>query len=65
LQNCCHTFLDCRHVCKTCAFHDALQMGKQKEVHVTPLIWRPQSPDQGSTPDQGRYGMSISEFLVW
>jgi hypothetical protein len=24
--------LDCRHVCKTCAFHDALQAGKQKEV---------------------------------
>jgi hypothetical protein len=32
--------LDCRHVCKTCAFHDALQAGKQKEVHLTPLIWR-------------------------
>ena len=32
-QNRCHTFLDCRHVCKTCAFHDALQVGKQKEVH--------------------------------
>jgi hypothetical protein len=25
--------LDCRHVCKTCAFHDALQAGKQKEAH--------------------------------
>jgi hypothetical protein len=37
-QNCCHTFWDCRHVCKTCAFHDALQVGKQKEVHRTPLI---------------------------
>jgi hypothetical protein len=24
--------LDCRHVCKTCGFHDALQAGKQKEV---------------------------------
>jgi len=32
-QNRCHTFLDCHHVCKTCAFHDALQAGKQKEVH--------------------------------
>jgi hypothetical protein len=31
--------LDCRHVCKTCAFHDALQAGKQKEVHP------PCSPD--------------------
>jgi hypothetical protein len=42
-QNLCHTFLDCRHVCKTCAFHDALQAGKQKEVHRTPLIWRPRT----------------------
>jgi hypothetical protein len=31
--------LDCHHVCKTCAFHDALQAGKQKEVH------QPYSPD--------------------
>jgi hypothetical protein len=50
-QNHCHTFLDCRHVCKTCAFHDALQAGKQKEVHRTPLIWRLQAPDQGSMVD--------------
>jgi hypothetical protein len=27
-QNHCHTFLDCRHVCKMCAFRDALQAGK-------------------------------------
>jgi hypothetical protein len=40
--------LDCRHVCKTCAFHGALQAGKQKEVHRTPLILRLQAPDQGS-----------------
>jgi hypothetical protein len=26
----CHAFLDCRHVCETCAFHDALKAGKQK-----------------------------------
>jgi hypothetical protein len=26
-------FLDCRHVCKTCAFHHALQAGKEKEIH--------------------------------
>jgi hypothetical protein len=33
--------LGCRQVCKTCAFHDALQAGKQKEsTHRTPLIWR-------------------------
>jgi hypothetical protein len=50
-QDRCHTFLDCRHVCKTCVFHDALQMGKQKEVYRTPLIWRLQAPDQGSTVD--------------
>jgi hypothetical protein len=37
-QNRCHTFLDCHHICKMCAFHDALQVGKQKEVHHTPLI---------------------------
>jgi hypothetical protein len=43
--------LDCCHVCKTCAFHDALQTGKQKEVHRTPLIWCPQAPDQESTVD--------------
>jgi hypothetical protein len=49
LQNCCHTFLDCRHVCKTRAFHDALQAGKQKEVHRTPLIWHLWAPAQGST----------------
>jgi hypothetical protein len=48
-QNLCHTFLDCRHVCKMCAFHDALQAGKQKEVHHTTLIWRLRAPDQGST----------------
>jgi hypothetical protein len=39
--------LDCRHVCKTCASHNALQAGKQKEMHRTPLIWCPQAPDQG------------------
>jgi hypothetical protein len=48
-QSRCHTFLDCRHVYKTCAFHDTLQVGKQKEVHRTPLIWRPQAQDQGSS----------------
>jgi hypothetical protein len=41
--------LDCGHVCKTCAFHDDLQAGKQiKSTHRTPLIWRP-ALDQGST----------------
>jgi len=31
-QNRCHMFLDCCHVCKTCAFHDSLQAGKQKSA---------------------------------
>jgi hypothetical protein len=47
-QNRCHMFLDCRRICKTCTFHDALQAGKQKG-HP------PYSPDlaldQGSTVD--------------
>jgi hypothetical protein len=30
--------LDYCHVCKTCAFHDVFQAGKQKELHRTPLI---------------------------
>jgi hypothetical protein len=47
-QNHCHTFLDCRHICKTCTFHYALQAGKQKEFHCTPLIWHLLAPDQGS-----------------
>jgi hypothetical protein len=33
-------YRDLRLVCKTCAFHDALQAGKQNQVHRTPLIWR-------------------------
>jgi hypothetical protein len=41
--------LDCRHFCKTWAFHDALQAGKQKEVQLNPLIWRLRAPDQRST----------------
>jgi hypothetical protein len=32
--------LDCRNVSKMGAFPDALQAGKQNEVHRTPLIWR-------------------------
>jgi hypothetical protein len=42
--------LDCRHVCKTCVFHDDLQAGNRKNsTYRTPLIWRPQALDQGST----------------
>jgi hypothetical protein len=51
-QNCCHTFLDCHHVCKTCAFYDALQAGNRKKFnHRTPLIWCLWAPDQGSMVD--------------
>jgi hypothetical protein len=25
--------LDCHYICKICAIHDALQAGKQKEIH--------------------------------
>jgi hypothetical protein len=32
-------------------FHDALQTGKQKDVHRTPLIWHLRAPDMGSTAD--------------
>jgi hypothetical protein len=43
--------LDCRHVCKTCAFHDALPAGKQKEVHP------PYSPDLAPADARsGEYG---------
>jgi hypothetical protein len=31
--------LDCRHVCKTCVFHDALQAYLFLIIHRTPLIW--------------------------
>jgi hypothetical protein len=47
-QKRCHTFSDCCHVCKTCAFHYALQVRKQKEVHP------PQFPDL--TPAGARSG---------
>jgi hypothetical protein len=54
-QNCCHMFLDCRHVCKPCAFHDALQVRKQKEVHP------PYSPDLVPTGARsGEYGGLLS-----
>jgi hypothetical protein len=42
-------FLDCRHVCKTCVFHDAVQAGKQKEVH--PPYSRDLAPMGESTVD--------------
>jgi hypothetical protein len=43
--------LDCRHVCKTCAFHDALQAVKQKEVHP---LYSPDVAPAGAT--SGEYG---------
>jgi hypothetical protein len=57
-QNRCHMYLDCRHVCKTCAFLDALQVGKQKEVH--PLY----SPDLvPADTKSGEYG-GLNAILV-
>jgi hypothetical protein len=50
-QNRCHTFLDCHHVCKTCAFYDALQARKQKEVH---LLYSPDLAPAGAR--SGEYG---------
>ena len=49
-QNRCHTFLDCRHACKTCAFHDALQAGKTESA---------QAPDQGSSGGWSRRGTPL------
>jgi hypothetical protein len=57
-----------------CAFHDALQVGKQKEIHCTPLIWHPQVPDQGSTaggllsvslPEEHREGRHGGNQKTW
>ena len=51
-QNRCHMFLDCRHVCKTCTFHDALQAGKQKEVRRHQIRIHPfcEQSSQGMRP---------------
>jgi hypothetical protein len=47
-----------------CAYHDALQAGKQKEVHRTPLIWRPQAPDLGSeSGNEPSRSIKCGEFL--
>jgi hypothetical protein len=58
-QNCCHKFLDCRHVYKTCAFHDVLQAGKQKEVHP------PYFPDLAPAGARsGEYGGLLSVAAI-
>jgi hypothetical protein len=50
-QNRCLTYFDCRHVCKTCEFHDAIQAGKQTEGHP------PYSPDLAPAGTRSReYG---------
>jgi hypothetical protein len=48
--------LYCRRVCKTCAFHDALQAGKQREVHP------PNSPDL--VPASARSGDAIRQEVL-
>ena len=51
-QNRCHTVLDCRHVCKTRVFHDALQAGKQKDVRRRQIRIHPfcEQSSQGMRP---------------
>jgi len=51
-QNRCHTFLDCRYLYKTCAFHGALQVGKQKEVRRRQIRIHPfcEQSSQGMRP---------------
>ena len=49
-QNRCHMFLDCRHVCKMCAFHDALQAGKQKHIFCSRLPSRTLVPTFHASP---------------
>jgi hypothetical protein len=52
--------LDCRHVCKTCTFHDALQVGKQKEDRP------PYSPDlEPAGARSGHYGGLYVLFVFW
>jgi hypothetical protein len=36
-------------VCLKRSVNGTRKQTKQNEVHCTPLIWRPQAPDQGST----------------
>jgi hypothetical protein len=51
--------LDCRHVCNTCVFHDAIQAGIQKEVHP------PYSPDLARAGARsGKYGGLVNFFLL-
>jgi hypothetical protein len=47
--------LDCPHISKTCAFHDALQAEKQKEVHPS---YSPDLEPTGTRSGEygGRYG---------
>jgi hypothetical protein len=57
-QNRCNTFLDCCHIYKMCIFHDALQAGKQKEVHP------PYSPDLvPAGVRSGEYGVQMAIIL--
>jgi hypothetical protein len=62
-QNCCHTFLDYRQVCKTCAFLMLFRRGnRKKSTHHTPLTWRLQAPGQGSTNADMRYFQTVIHF---
>jgi hypothetical protein len=64
--------LDCRHVCKPCAFHNALQARKQKEVH--PLYSPDMAPVWQRFCDQflkrplltvSRTVMKVAKSVLW
>jgi hypothetical protein len=55
--------LDCRHVSKTCAFHDALQAGKQKEVH--PLYFPDLVPAVARLGEYVNCTYKISGVVIW
>jgi hypothetical protein len=58
-QNLCNMFSDCRHVCKTCAFYNALQAGKQKKVHP------PYSPDLAPAGARSGEYSGLLLFVFW
>jgi hypothetical protein len=62
--------VDCRHVCKTCAFHDALQAEKQKEVHplyspdLAPACVRSGECAQSNSHTTLKFGLSYIKLVT-
>jgi hypothetical protein len=60
--------LDCRHVCRTCAFHDAVQAGKQKDVHppYSPNL-APAGARSGEYVHRIKFSLRLFEkmLLIW